>query len=166
MLTCYSIPEHASQIRADLVSAILEVQVQKFFIDLQTSKVSRVDKRYDCHHHEVSLAPSLCQSTLVALLVSALAPLKDLAPQVWLREGKVERSESWNTSVQEIVVIFESIQSTPFTSKRHNCKVAARLQSMVNRITAAVETLKLPEATLRYMEKQRAKLGNLAFPAP
>jgi hypothetical protein len=109
--------------------------------------------------------PSLCQSTLLALLVSALAPLKDLSPQVWLREGEVEKSETWNTSILEIARILESIQSTPFPPKPHNCNISNGLQSLTSCIATGLQSpVTLPKATLGYMDMQRAKLGNLTFP--
>ena len=168
VLTCYSLPGYASRVRAQLLVYILKDLLQRFIIDLQTSVASPEDAHgyYICHNHQVPSVPSLCQSTLLALLVSALVPLKDLSLQVWLREGEVEEFDTWNTSVQESSRILESIHRAPFPPKPHNCNTAAKLQINMSRITAALQARVVPKATLSYMEKQRAKLGNLTFPTP
>lgn len=83
---------------------ILKSLIQKFIIDLRTSIVSlKAAHGYQiCRNHGVPSVPSLCQSTMLALLVSTFTALEDLSPQGWLREGEVDKSEVWNTSVQDI----------------------------------------------------------------
>lgn len=147
---------------------ILKSLVQKFIIDLRTSIVSpKAAHGYQiCRNHGVPSVPSLCQSTMLALLVSTFTASEDLSPQGWLREGEVDKSEVWNTSVQDITRILESIQSTPFPHQPHSCKIASRLQRIILAITAALEVPEIPEGTLSYMAQQRAKVGELTFLIP
>lgn len=92
-------------VQTSMMIYTLKSLVQKFIIDLRTSIVSpKAAHGYQiCRNHGVPSVPSLCQSTMLALLVSTLTALEDLSPQGWLREGEVDKSEVWNTSVQDIL---------------------------------------------------------------
>ena len=105
----------------------------------------------------------LNQSSTLGLLVSAF---RHLPPQVWLREGKVEASEIRNTTVQDIVRILGSIKGTPTIASKHSYGanwVGLLLAEIEGCIDEDLQCAALPQKTVDYMEKQRAKLGDLTF---
>lgn len=166
VLTCYSIPERASDIRPDLLSHVLKNHVQGFITGLQKAVLTPVVQRLVSHIPGISNVPPVCQSSVLALSVSSLALLEDLPPRVWLRKGEVEKSETLETSVKDILRALDYVRHTHSASRPHTCSLLRALREIKVEIEDGLQKADLPETTVGYMEKQRAKLGTLTFPTP